>query len=92
MLLLHTGSFPLQKRLRDLSRVPVVSPDSQEGEKRPNPSGQGLSHSEFHPDFKPATAQPEQPGITSECCLQIPAASQLVKTFGKEEKHLLGAW
>lgn len=77
----RTGSSPLpQNQLRDLSRVPAVPPDSPEGEKRPNPSGQGLSHTEFHPDFKPASAQPQRPGIAFEvkpCCLRSPAASQL---------------
>lgn len=38
---------------------------------------------------------PEQPGIAFEvkpCCLQSPAASQPLKSFGKEEKLLLVAW
>lgn len=51
---LHTRSPPLpQEQLRDLSQVPAVPPDSPECEKRPNPSGQALSHTEFHPDFNP---------------------------------------
>lgn len=91
----RTGSPPLpQNQLRDLSRVPAVPPDSPEGKKRPNPSGQGLSHTEFHPDFKPANAQPQRPGIAFEVkprSLRSPAANQLVKTFGEEEEHLSAA-
>lgn len=51
---------PPQNKLRDLRQVPAMSPSMQEveAENRPNPSGQGPSHTRFHPDVKHASAQP----------------------------------